>query len=100
MYGVEVSVMGWSSTIANVSPCTHPSCFEEQSCVYQSQCVLASSINFLVLMCAARCGHKAFRKWNGFGDDVVADQPPHPCLVVYDAMSHVTPCVFFFLNIG
>ena len=26
MDGVEVSVMGWSSTIANVSPCTHPSC--------------------------------------------------------------------------
>ena len=37
---------------------------------------------------------KAFRKWNCFGDDVVAEQPPHPCLVVHDAMSHVTPCVF------
>ena len=36
----------------------HPSLMcEEQSCVYQSQCVLASLTNFLVLMCAARCGH-------------------------------------------
>ena len=26
MDGVEVSVMGWSSTEVNVSPCTHPSC--------------------------------------------------------------------------
>ena len=37
---------------------------------------------------------KAFRKWNGFGDDVVAEQPSHPCLGVYDAVCHVTPCVF------
>ena len=26
MDGVEVSVMGWSLTIVNVSPCTRPSC--------------------------------------------------------------------------
>ena len=26
MDGVEVSVMGWSSTDVNVSPCTRPSC--------------------------------------------------------------------------
>ena len=26
MDGVEVSVMGWSSTLVNVSPCTRPSC--------------------------------------------------------------------------
>ena len=56
MDGVDVSVMGWSSTLVNVSPCTRPSC-EEQSCVYQSRCVLASSTNFLVLTCPARCGH-------------------------------------------
>ena len=37
---------------------------------------------------------KAFRKWNGFGDDVVAEQPSHPCLVIHNTMSHVTPCVF------
>ena len=33
-----VCAMGWSSTLANVSPCTCPSCYEEQSHVYQSQC--------------------------------------------------------------
>ena len=37
---------------------------------------------------------KAFRKWNCFGDDVIAEQPSHPRLVVYDTMSHVAPCVF------
>ena len=56
MDGVEVSVMRWSSTTVNVSPSTRPSC-DEQSRVYQSQCVLASLTNFLVLMCATRCGH-------------------------------------------
>ena len=75
----------------------HPSLMcEEQSCVYQSRCVLASLINFLVLMCPARfwtlCD--AFRKWNGFGDDVVAEQPSHPCLVIHNTVCHVTPCVF------
>ena len=35
MDGVEVSVMGWSSTIVNVSPSTRPSLCEEQSHVYQ-----------------------------------------------------------------
>ena len=56
MDGVEVSIMGWSSTLVNVSPCTHPSC-EEQSHVYQSRCVLAISTNFLVFACPARFGH-------------------------------------------
>ena len=37
---------------------------------------------------------EAFRKWNCFGDDVIAEQPSHTCLVVYDAVCHVTPCVF------
>ena len=38
----------------------HPSLMcEEQSRVYQSRCVLACSTNFMVLMCAARCGHCA-----------------------------------------
>ena len=95
MDGVEVSVKGWSSTLVNVSPCTCPSCFEEQSHVNQSRCVLASSTNFLVLMCPARCGHcKAFGKWNGFGDDVIAEQPSHSHLVIHNTVCHVTPCVF------
>ena len=37
---------------------------------------------------------EAFRKWNGFGDDVIAEQPSHPCLVVHDTVCHVTPFVF------
>ena len=39
---------------------------------------------------------KALGKRNGFGDDVVAQQPPHPCLVVHNTVCHVTPCVFPF----
>ena len=65
MDGVEVSVMEWSSTIVNVSPCTRPSLCEEQSHVFQSRCVLASSTNFMVLMCAARCGDCARRSESG-----------------------------------
>ena len=59
-------------------------------------------------MCSCQLGHfhgvdvschvwtlcKAFRKWNCFGDDVVAEQPSHPCLVIHNAVSHVTPCTF------
>ena len=37
---------------------------------------------------------KAFRKWNCFGDDAVAEQPSHPCLGVRDTVCHITPCVF------
>ena len=65
MDGVEVSVMGWSSTLVNVSTCTHPSCFEEQSYMYQSRCVLASLTNFLVLTCPAKCGHCARHSESG-----------------------------------
>ena len=58
MDGVEVSIMGWSSTLVHVCPCTHHLC-EEQLHVYQSQCVPASLTNFIVLTCAARYGHCA-----------------------------------------
>ena len=37
---------------------------------------------------------EAFRKWYGFGDDVVAEQPHHPCKDKYNTVYHVTPCVF------
>ena len=37
---------------------------------------------------------KAFRKWNGFGDDVIAEQPSHPCLVIHNTVYHDTSCVF------
>ena len=57
MDGVEVSVMGWVINNCQCRP-MHPSLMcEEQSCVYQSRCVLVSSINFMVLTCPARCGH-------------------------------------------
>ena len=36
---------------------------------------------------------EAFRKWNGFGDDVIAEQPSHPCLHVHSVVFHVTPFV-------
>ena len=39
---------------------------------------------------------KALGKRNGFGDDVVAWQPPHPCLVVHNAVPcHITYPSFF-----
>ena len=77
MDGVEVSVMGWSSAIVNVSPCTRPLCYEEQSCVYQSHCVLASSTNFLVLTCAARCGHCSRRSESGMALGMMSLQSSH-----------------------
>ena len=76
MDGVEVSVMGWSSTIVNVSPCTRPSC-EEQSCVYQSRCVLASSTNNLVFACAVRCGHCARHSESGMALGMMSLQSSH-----------------------
>ena len=77
MDGVEVSVMGWSSTIVNVSPCSHPSLCEEQSCVYQSQCVLASSTNFMVLACPVRCGHCSRRSESGMALGMMSLQSSH-----------------------
>ena len=77
MDGVEVSVMRWSSTLVNASPCTRPSCFEEQSHVYQSRCALASSINFMVLMCDARCGHCARRSESGMALGMMSLQSSH-----------------------
>ena len=76
MDGVEVSVMRWLSTIANVSPCTRPSCMWN-SLVYQSRCVLASSTNFLVLMCPARCGHCARRSESGMALGMMSLQSSH-----------------------
>ena len=77
MDGVEVSVMGWSSALVNVSPCIRPSLCEEQSCVYQSRCVLASSANFLVLICPARCGHCARRSESGMDLGMMSLQSSH-----------------------
>ena len=35
-----------------------------------------------------------FSLMNGFGGDVIAEQPSHPCLVIHNTVCHVTPCVF------
>ena len=48
------------------------------------------------MLCQMRALCEAFRKWNGFGDDVVAEQPSHPCLVIHNTVSHVTPFVLSF----
>ena len=40
---------------------------------------------------------KALGKRNGFGDDVVAQQPSHSCLVIHNTVCHVTQYVFPFL---
>ena len=77
MDGVEVSVMGWVINDCQCQP-MHPSLmYEEQSCVYQSRCVLASSTNFLVLMCAARCGHCARRSESGIALGMMSLQSSH-----------------------
>ena len=57
----------WGGVINNCQclPMHQSLMYEEQSCVYQSQYVLASSTNFLVLMCAARCGHCARHSESG-----------------------------------
>ena len=31
----------------------------------------------------------------GFGDDVIAEQPSHPCLVIHNTVCHVTLCALF-----
>ena len=36
---------------------------------------------------------EALRKWNGFGVDVIAEQPSHPCLHAHNTVCHVTPLV-------
>ena len=96
MDGVEVSVMGWSSTLVNVSPCTRPS-YVRNSLVCVSKPMCSCQLNQFLgvdVCCQVWTLCKAFRKWNGFGDDFIAEQPSHPCLVVHDAVCHVTPCVF------
>ena len=57
MDGVEVSVMGWVINSCQCQPMHSSHMCEEQSHVYQSRCVLAISINFLVFACPARFGH-------------------------------------------
>ena len=50
---------------------------EEKSHVYQSLCVLASLTSFMVLMCAARCGHCARRSDSGMALGMMSLQSIH-----------------------
>ena len=102
MDGVEVSVMGWVINTCQYQS-MHPSLIcEEQSCVSQSRCVLASSISFMVLMCAARCGHCARRSESGMALGMMPLQSSH----LTHAWSSTTLCVishhasFFLLSHG
>ena len=65
--------------------------------MYQTMCVVGRSASLGVgMFCQLRALCKALGKRNGFEDDVVAQQPPHTCLVVHNTVCHVTPCVFPF----
>ena len=80
--------MGWSSATVDVS-CMHPSLVcEGQSCVYQACVLLQAQQVFWCWDVLPTQGivQKVLGKRNDFGDDVVAQQPPHPCLVVHNTV--------------
>ena len=76
---------GWCGSechgvVTNTCQCQpmHPSLIcEEQSCVYQSRCVLASSTNFMVLTCVVRCEHCARRSESGIALGMMSLQSSH-----------------------
>ena len=75
---------------------------QSQSSVFQSRCVLASSTNFMVLVCPARCGHCARHSESGMALGMMSLQSSH----LTHAWSSTTLCVmsqrasFFLLNHG
>ena len=77
MDGVEVSVMGWSSTLVNVSPCTCPSCVRNSHMCIKADVFLPARSISLVLMCAARCGHCARRSESGMALGMMSLQSSH-----------------------
>ena len=77
MDGVEVSVMEWVINNCQCQPMHLSLMCEEQSCVYQSRCVLASSTNFMVLMCSVRCGLCARRSECGIALGMMSLQSIH-----------------------
>ena len=50
---------------------------QPQSIVFQGNCVVASLTNFMVLMCAARCGHCARRSESGMALGMMSLQSSH-----------------------
>ena len=92
--GVEVSVMECFINSCQCQPIHMSLVLEGQSRVSQPvySCELDQFVGVgMFFQMWALC--EAFRKWNGFGDDVIAEQPSHPCLVVHNTVCHVTPCV-------
>ena len=94
---MDVSVMAWCQTLCHCQCLPmHPSlmcgtvtCVSKPLCSCQLNQFLGVDVSCQVwTLC------KAFRKWYGFGDDVIAEQPSHPCLVIHNTVCHVTPCVF------
>ena len=68
------------------------------SCVSKPMCSCQLDQFHGVDVCQVWTLCKAFRKWNGFGDDVIAEQPSHPHLVIHNIVCHVTPRIFFLVN--
>ena len=74
------------------APVSHP----ESTVTCVSQPVYSCELNQfdgVGMSCQMWALCEAFRKWNGFGDDVIAEQPSHPCLHVHNTVCHVTPFV-------
>ena len=106
MGGVELSVMvwcGWKQLSVNGNH-IHPSLMcVKGSHVCIKACVLLQGQQVFFwcwdVLPTQDIVQKALGKSIGFGDDVVAQQPPsYPCLVVHNTVCHVTPCVFPFFQ--
>ena len=93
-------IYGWCGSeyhgvVINTCPCLpmHPSLvWGTVTCVSKPMCSCKLDQFHSVDMCCqvwTLC--KVFRKWNGFGDDVITEQPSHPCLVIHNTVCHVTP---------
>ena len=98
--GVDVCVMAWCQTLC------HCQCLSHQPIPQWSAIVQCVSKPFIVLLplqsvCWCCCVVPLFSLCQihfsltiGFGDDVIAEPPSHPCLVIHNTVCHVTPCVF------
>ena len=56
---------GGSSTVVSVSPSTRPSYVKNSLVCIKADGVVASSTNFMMLMCPVRCGHCARHSESG-----------------------------------
>ena len=96
--GVDVSVMAWCQTLCHCqwsATSTHPSTVSHSPVCFKA--IVLSPAQSVCWCCVVPlfCPlSNPFSLTTGFGDDVVAEQPSHPCLEVHDSVCHVTPCVF------